>query len=167
MKSIVLAAGCFWGVQAYFKLVKGVKSTTVGYIQGTKDFPSYSEVLTDSTGHAESCLIKYDSEVTNLAMLLEHYFNIIEGKKDRENRLRNGIYYRDEEEKYIINSVLEQKFRNKKINKIAIEVEKANEFWEAEEYHQDYLEKNMNGFCHIPNEKFLFSSKIDEKQCFK
>ncbi len=167
MKSIVLAAGCFWGTQAYFKLVKGVKSTTVGYIQGPKEFPTYADVVTDLTGHAECCLIKYDTELTNLTILLEHYFNVIEGKKDRENRFRNGIYYRDDEEREVIYTIIEQKLRNKKISKTSIEVEKAKEFWEAEEYHQDYLEKNINGFCHLPNDKFLLSSKIDEKKCFK
>ena len=164
MNSIIISAGCFWGVQAYFKLVKGVTFTYVGYIQGSKQFPIYEEVVSGQTGHVEACLIKYDSTKTNLSIILEHLFSIIEDNKEIENRFRNGIYYCREMDKGEIFDFIEYKNLNSKSNKkrIFIEVQEAKEFWEAEEYHQNFLEKNFNSFCHLSKEKFILYRKIDE-----
>ena len=169
MKTIIIAAGCFWGVQAYYKLVRGVVSTKVGYIQGSKEFPTYDDVVSDLTGHAEACLIKYDNSLTNLTALLEHLLSILEGKKECENRFRNGVFYSDDMEKEEIQNFFDSKNVKSNIKRIQIQVESSKEFWEAEEYHQNFLEKNNISFCHISNEKFIMCSKIDEsyKKHFK
>lgn len=157
MKKIVLAGGCFWGVEAYFANIQGVVSTKVGYANGDTENPTYEEVCTHSTGYAEACYIEYDEKNITLEKLLEAYWIIVDPTvKDRQghdvgNQYRTGIYYIDKEDyKLILKSVdREQKKYDKAI---VTEVLPLKNFYDAEEYHQKYLQKNPNGYCHIPRE---------------
>lgn len=154
MKEIVVAGGCFWGVEAYMSKIEGVVDTKVGYANGSKKNPTYEEVCTGTTGHAEACYIKYDENVINLEDLLYKYWKIInptiENRQgaDIGHQYRTGIYYIDEEDLPIILKTLEEE-RGKYDKPIVTEIEPLKCFYDAEEYHQDYLKKNPGGYCHI------------------
>lgn len=154
MKEIVLAGGCFWGVEEYMRRVNGVKDTKVGYANGIKENPTYEEVCTNTTGHAEACYIKFDEEIISLEDLLNKFWNIIDPTllnrqgADIGNQYRTGIYYIDEEDLSIIMKTFEEQ-RKKYEKPIVTEVEPLKIFYDAEEYHQRYLKKNPGGYCHI------------------
>ncbi len=166
MKSVIFAGGCFWGVQHYLKQVKGVAKTIVGYTAGTLKFPTYESVCMGTTGHTEACKIDYNSEETNLNILLEHFFFIVDPTSlnqqgmDVGTQYRSGIYYYEEEDLKIITNYIES-IKNNYIDPIVVEVKPASEFWEAEEYHQDYLELNPQGYCHIGENKYCALDKVD------
>ena len=152
MKSIVLAGGCFWGVEAYFKQLNGVIDTEVGYINGNGE-TSYEEVC-NASGHAEAVLIKYDDEVISLKKLLDHMFNIIDPTSINKQgndvgiQYRSGIYnYLKEQKPFIENyfNIRQKEYRRP----IHIELKTDLVFYPAEDYHQDYLHKNKNGYCHV------------------
>jgi len=152
MKSIVFAGGCFWGVEAYFKQLEGVTDTEVGYINGPNKV-TYQEVCAGS-GHTEAVLIKYDEQSISLKKLLDHLFNIIDPTSinkqgnDRGIQYRTGIYNYLPEQKAFITNYLN--IRQKEYKKpLQLEVLNNLTFYPAEDYHQDYLEKNQNGYCHI------------------
>ncbi len=153
MKRIVFAGGCFWGVEAYFERVEGVSKTRVGYIAGRKKAPSYEEVCAGS-GHAEAVEITYDEEKVPLSVLLAHYFNIVDAtKKNRQGpdigvQYRSGIYNYEEEDVPVIEEAMEKEKEQKK-KPLHLELLAEEIFYEAEEYHQDYLEKNPGGYCHV------------------
>ncbi len=172
MKSIIFAGGCFWGVQHYFSMVKGVKESKVGYTAGKTDFPSYEEVCTGMTYHTEACKIEYDPNNTSLLILLDHFFNIIDPTvKNRQGmdvgtQYRTGIYYYNDEEKKIINDYIES-IRDNYSEPIVVEVEPASQFWDAEDYHQEYLLNNPGGYCHIGINKYQSILKVDEEARLK
>jgi len=153
IKEIYLAGGCFWGVEEYFARIDGVIDSVSGYANGSFDNPSYENVCSNS-GHAETVHITYDSTKVSLNTLLKYYFRIIDptsvNKQGNDSgvQYRTGIYYQNDEDKQIaLNAIKEEQ---KKYSKpIVIEVEKLKRFDKAEEYHQDYLKKNPNGYCHI------------------
>lgn len=154
MKKIVLAGGCFWGIEAYFSRLKGVINTKVGYANGNTKNPSYKEVCKGITEHAEACYIEYDENVISLNELLNKFWNIInptlENRQgpDIGSQYRTGIFYIEKEDlDTIIHSKEEE--QKKYDNSIVTEIEPLKSFYEAEEYHQKYLEKNPNGYCHI------------------
>lgn len=154
MKEIALAGGCFWGVEEYMRRVNGVKDTKVGYVNGIKENPTYEEVCTNTTGHAEACYIKFDEEIISLEDLLNKFWNIIDPTllnrqgADIGNQYRTGIYYTDEEDLSVIMKTFEEQ-RKKYEKPIVTEVELLKIFYDAEEYHQRYLKKNPGGYCHI------------------
>lgn len=157
MKKIVLCGGCFWGVEAYFNTIKGVIKTKVGYANGNTKNPTYEEVCSNLTGFAEACYIEYNPNEISLEKLLEAYWKIVDPTiKNRQGndigtQYRTGIYYMDEEDlKIILESKKEEQKKYK--DTIVTEIEPLKNFYEAEEYHQKYLEKNPNGYCHIPRE---------------
>ncbi|SNX55176.1 peptide-methionine (S)-S-oxide reductase MsrA [Thermoanaerobacterium sp. RBIITD] len=157
MKEIVFAGGCFWGVQAYFDTIDGVISTKVGYANGNKENPTYKEVCTNTTGFAEACYIKYDENMISLEELLKAYWRIINPTSinkqgnDIGTQYRTGIYYIDNDDLNII--IKSRDNEQKKYEKpIVTEIEPLKNFYDAEEYHQKYLEKNPGGYCHIPRE---------------
>ena len=166
-KSIIFGGGCFWGVQHYFKQVKGVINTVVGYTAGNYKSPTYELVCSGKTGHAEVCKIDYDFSKTNLNILLEHFFFIIDPTQlnqqgnDIGTQYRTGIYYYDEEDLKSIQNYMDSIKKNYK-NSIQVEVKPATEFFEAEEYHQDYLEINKGGYCHIGSSKICAAPKVDD-----
>jgi len=154
MKEIVLAGGCFWGVEEYMSRIDGVVETKVGYANGHTENPTYEEVCTNTTGHAEVCYVKYDESVLTLEELLNRFWKIIDPTllnrqgPDIGSQYRTGIYYMEEEDLPIIMKTFEE--QKKKYDKpIVTEVEPLKVFYEAEEYHQKYLKKNPNGYCHI------------------
>ncbi len=153
MKKIVLAGGCFWGVQAYFDMVKGVEKTIVGYIDGMTSQPTYQDVLNGS-GHTEAIYIEYNELVVELNTLLDHYFNIIDPTlvnrqgNDIGINYRTGIYTYDEAEIKDINAYIDS-IRDQYNKPIVTSVKMAEDFVNAEDYHQNYLEKNPGGYCHI------------------
>ena len=154
MRSIVLAGGCFWGVEAYFKRVKGVLATRVGYAQGTKDNPSYKEVCEGNTGHAEVCDVIFDEEIISLEKILEHFFRIIDPTSlnrqggDEGNQNRTGINCNIKEDITEIEKIIEEEQKKYK-DKIVTEIDALDMFYDAEDYHQEYLQKNPDGYCHI------------------
>ena len=154
MKEIYFAGGCFWGVEEYMSRINGVMDTEVGYANGTKENPTYEEVCTGITGHAETTYVKFDESIISLEELLNKFWNIIDPTllnrqgPDIGNQYRTGIYYVDEEDLNVINKTLEE--QKKKYSKpIVTEIMPLKCFYRAEEYHQDYLKKNPGGYCHI------------------
>ncbi len=158
-QEIYLAGGCFWGTEHFFKQVQGVTSTEVGYANGHTESPTYQEVCTDRTGFAETVHVTYDDEVVSLRFLLDLYFKAIDPLSvnqqghDVGTQYRTGIYYIDESQL----PVIEQKVREvaeELFAPLAVEVGPLVNFYPAEEYHQDYLDKNPTGYCHLPLELF-------------
>lgn len=152
IKEIVLAGGCFWGVEAYFKKVKGVVSTVVGYANGETEDTSYN--LISKTGHVEAVKIKYDEEIVKTEKMLEYFFAIIDPTtKNRQGndigtQYRTGIYYENEDE-HIKGLRFLNSFSRFYKEKLQVELLPLKNFILAEDYHQEYLDKNPNGYCHI------------------
>lgn len=154
MKEIVLAGGCFWGVEEFMLRINGVVDIKVGYANGTKENPTYEEVCTNTTGHAEACYIKYDENILTLEELLNRFWKIIDPTlqnrqgPDIGSQYRTGIYYIDEKDLPVIKETFEA--QKKEYNKpIVTELEPLKVFYDAEDYHQKYLKKNPGGYCHI------------------
>lgn len=154
MKEIVLAGGCFWGVEEYMSRIDGVLETKVGYANGMKENPTYEEVCTGLTGHAEACYIKYDENIISLSELLNRFWRIIDPTSlnkqggDFGHQYRTGIYYIDKEDLATIEKSFKE-IEKKYAKAIVTEVKPLSCFYAAEEYHQKYLKKNPNGYCHI------------------
>jgi len=151
-----LAAGCFWGVESVFKQVKGVIETTVGYTGGTVPNPSYRGVCTGITGHAEAVLIKYDPKIVSYQELLSLFWRIHDPTTPNQQgpdvgtQYRSVIFYHNELQKKAAEESKEEfdsfgAYTNKAITQIV----PASNFYEAEEYHQDYFEKQGGGSCHV------------------
>lgn len=154
MKEIYLAGGCFWGVDEYMSRIEGVIETKVGYANGTTENPSYEQVCTGITGHTETTYVKFDETIISLEGLLNRFWKIIDPTvlnrqgPDIGNQYRTGIYYLDSSDLNTINKTLEE--QREKYNKpIMTEIMALKVFYDAEEYHQDYLKKNPGGYCHI------------------
>lgn len=154
MKTIYLAGGCFWGTQKYFDQFDGVVNTVVGYANGSTQNPTYEEVKSQRTGHAETVQIMFDEAVISLTGLLDRYFEVIDPLSvnqqgnDVGTQYRTGIYYKDPDMLPEIQRYIQTVGR--KIGKpVAVEVKPLENFYPAEESHQKYLEKNPNGYCHI------------------
>lgn len=154
MAEIYLAGGCFWGLEEYLSGVRGVIGTEVGYANGKTQSPTYEEVCTGNTGHAETVRVEYDRAVLPLDFLLHLYFEAIDPTSvnrqggDRGTQYRTGIYYTDEADFPVIKDAIDR--LQKELNKpVAVEVKPLENFSRAEEYHQDYLKKNPGGYCHI------------------
>lgn len=157
MKEIYLAGGCFWGTEEYFKQIKGVVETSVGYANGNSTDPTYENLKL--TNHAEVVYVKYDDSIVGLEFLLEMYYEVIDPLSvnkqgpDVGTQYRTGIYYTNSNDLDIINNST-NKLSEKLGQKIAVEVSELKNYKDAEEYHQDYLEKNKGGYCHIGQHKF-------------
>lgn len=154
MKEIYLAGGCFWGMQAYFDLKDGIINTVVGYANGHTQDPTYQEVCTDTTGHAETLFIQYDENIISLDKILSYFWKVIDPTSlnkqggDMGSQYRTGIYYVDESDLTAIKASVDKE-QNNYNNIIVTELESLKYFYPAEEYHQKYLQKNPNGYCHI------------------
>lgn len=152
LKEIWLAGGCFWGVEAYFARIFGVAETDVGYANGRTTNPSYHDLY--KTGHAETVHILYDPQRVSLETLLQYFFRIINPVSvnrqgnDEGTQYRTGIYYRDPADLQTIKPVMEAEQR-KYARPIATELRGLENYYPAEEYHQEYLEKNPGGYCHV------------------
>lgn len=152
VKVIHLAGGCFWGLEAYMQKLNGVEDAVSGYANGKTENPSYYDLKT--SGHAETVKVVYNPDIISLEDILTHYLRVVnpvsinKQGNDVGTQYRTGIYYTDEADKTIIENIL-AKEQTKHDKPIAIEVEPLKQFYDAEEYHQDYLEKNPGGYCHI------------------
>ncbi|MBO4564312.1 MAG: peptide-methionine (S)-S-oxide reductase MsrA [Bacteroidaceae bacterium] len=164
MKEIYLAGGCFWGTEHYFKQIQGVVETEVGYANGIIANPTYEQVCTDTTRFAETVRIAYDPEQVSLEFLLTMYFKAIDPISinqqghDKGTQYRTGIYYTDSADLDTINKVYQEE-QAKYDQPFAVEHQPLENFYPAEDYHQDYLDKNPNGYCHLPLELFEFARK--------
>lgn len=153
-QEIYLAGGCFWGVEAFMERVNGVIDVTIGYANGNTENPSYEDVIYNQTGHAETVHVKFDPEVVDLETILLYYFKVINPTSlnkqgnDIGSQYRTGIYYVSDDQVDVINKVIEEKQKNYN-DKIVVEVLPIDNYYLAEDYHQDYLDKNPNGYCHI------------------
>lgn len=154
MNTIYFAGGCFWGTEHFMKQINGVVSTQAGYANSRVANPSYREVCSGRTDAAEAVMVVYDSAKINLDFLIELYFLTIDPTSvnrqgnDRGSQYRTGIYYDNANDRAIIDKQL-HRLANKYDSPIAIEVRPIENFYPAEDYHQDYLEKNPGGYCHI------------------
>ncbi|WP_373440198.1 peptide-methionine (R)-S-oxide reductase MsrB [Metamycoplasma equirhinis] len=153
MNKIYLAGGCFWGMQAYFSKIKGIINTNVGYANGLTLETNYHNIK--ETDHAETLEIEYDENIINIAEIFERYLTLINPySRNRQGgdigrQYRTGIYFVDEYSRKCALLTLQIYEKQHEGKKVAIEVEKLNNFILAEEYHQNYLLKNPNGYCHI------------------
>lgn len=154
MKDIVLAGGCFWGVEEFLSRIKGIEETKVGYANGTKENPTYEQVCTGQTGHTESCYVKYNDKSIGLDKILREFWNIIDPTvlnsqgDDIGSQYRTGIFYINQEDLPIILKSKDEE-QNKYKKTIVTEIKSLQCFYVAREYHQRYLKKNPNGYCHI------------------
>lgn len=152
-KQIFLAGGCFWGVQRYFQKMVGVIMSDVGYANGNSSTTSYKEL--NITKHAEVVRVVYDINLISLKEILDAFFEIIDPfsinkqGNDIGEQYRSGIYFIDENDGEFCKKYVED-FNQRVQKNSAVEVEKLKHYIFAEEYHQDYLMKNPNGYCHIP-----------------
>lgn len=168
LKTIYLAGGCFWGTEHYLKMINGVGDTCTGFANGNGEDPTYKEVYTDTTGFAETVRVEYDPDVLPLRLLIELYFKAIDPLslnrqgEDEGTRYRTGIYYSDPGDLPVIQDVFNQ-VQLALGAPLAVEVEPLRNFYSAEEYHQDYLEKNPGGYCHLPLSLFEFAKKANVK----
>ncbi len=155
VKTIYIAGGCFWGVEKYIGQVQGVVGTEVGYANGTSD----SAVYGDGTGYTEAVKVDYDPQVAPLPFLLDLFYDVIDPTSvnrqgnDIGVEYRTGIYYTDPADREIIDQSIARLQRGYS-RPIAIEVAPLTNYSTAEEYHQDYLTKNPDGYCHIPRKLF-------------
>lgn len=154
LEDIWFAGGCFWGVEAYMARVYGVYDVTSGYANGTTEKPTYQEVLYENTGHAETVHVRYDPERIDLESLVSQFFMIIDPTllnqqgNDKGTQYRTAVYYENEEDRAIIDGVAAAE-AERYDKPIVTEIEPLEHYYLAEEYHQDYLEKNPDGYCHI------------------
>lgn len=176
-KTIFLAGGCFWGIQHYLKQINGILETQTGFANGGEEYaqrvaegngPTYEEVYTDRTGFAETVRVVYDSDVLPLRKLLDLYFLCIEPTsvnrqgEDEGTRYRTGIYYIDSEDRMVIDEVYRE-VGHRYSSPLAVEVEPLRVFQPASEYHQDYLTKHPDGYCHIPEALFEMARNANRK----
>lgn len=166
---IYFAGGCFWGVEEFFSRIDGVVDASSGYANGSTDNPTYQEVCNQDTGHAETVKVVYQADKISLEKLLLYYLKIVDPTSlnrqgnDVGTQYRTGIYYRNEQEQETISRVLDivQKQRQQKF---VIEILPLQNFYPAEEYHQDYLQKNPNGYCHINFDKLNQPVELIDEQ---
>ncbi|NLY62646.1 MAG: peptide-methionine (S)-S-oxide reductase MsrA [Erysipelothrix sp.] len=157
MKSLVLAGGCFWGVEAYFRQFDGILHTEVGYANGKTIEPTYEEVC-NASGHAEAVMLHYNSEIITTSQLIKLYLDIVDPVavnkqgNDVGVQYRTGVYYENLTQFNTVEKVLEA-YAQEIGQDLAIELLPLDNFYRAEEEHQLYLDKNPNGYCHIPKEK--------------
>lgn len=167
-REIHLAGGCFWGAEHYLKQINGITFTEVGFANGHTEQPTYKEVYTDTTGYAEAVRVQYDDEVISLRFLIELYFRAIDPTslnrqgEDEGTRYRTGVYYSDPADLPAIREVFEAEAARHH-QPLQVELLPLQNFWPAEEYHQDYLDKNPDGYCHLPLELFAFARQANKR----
>lgn len=152
-EKVYIAGGCFWGMEELFRVRKGIVDTEVGYLGGENDFPTYK----NHPGHAEGIEITYDPKETNFREILDYFYRVhnpttIDRQgNDRGSSYRSAIFIQNEQEKEIAEEVIDLVNKSNKWGaKIVTTLEPFTKFWPAEDYHQDYLQKNPDGYtCHF------------------
>lgn len=164
---IYLAGGCFWGTQHYIRQIRGVVATSAGYANGHIDNPTYEEVYTDTTGFAECVRVEYNPSELGLETLVRLYFDSIDPTslnkqgEDCGTRYRTGIYYTSEADLPTLRKVYDEVAQSAGAP-LAVELTRLENFYPAEEYHQDYLIKNPQGYCHIPVALIDYARKANQ-----
>jgi len=150
----IFAAGCFWGVEAAFREIPGVTATTVGYTGGTAENPSYKQVCTGRTGHAEAVQVDFDADKVSYAQLLDVFWashdptTLNRQGWDIGTQYRSGIFFNDPAQKAAATASLQAQ-QDQKRKPIVTQIAPATAFYPAEDYHQQYLEKRGQASCHI------------------
>jgi len=183
VNTIYLAGGCFWGVEAYFERVLGVVDAQSGYANGETENPTYEQVIggiweTNSlgvsekrqgSGHAETVKVDYDENLISLEEIILHFLRIVDPYSvnrqgnDIGVQYRSGIYYTNDQQMKRVQKVIDD-FEKQEGQQTAIEIEPLQAFYDAEDYHQDYLQKNPFGYCHISlslADKPLFEFEVE------
>ena len=164
-RDIWFAAGCFWGAQKFFKLVEGVEFTEVGFCNGWVRNPSYEQVYTDQTGHAECVHVRYNPDVVSLKELVRLYFKIIDPLSlnkqggDEGTRYRTGVYYEDDRDFEVLYKEFRRVEKKLGVEEMPVELLHLTSFYRADEYHQDYLDKHPDGYCHLTPAHFRLAAK--------
>lgn len=150
----IFAAGCFWGVQHYFDQIPGVVGTVAGYTGGHTEDPTYEEVCSHTTGHAEAVLVEFDPGKVSYETLCRHFFRMHDPTQlDRQgpdigDNYRSAIFYYGDKQRETAERVMRES-RTKYDEPIVTRIEPAGEFYEAEDYHQKYTERTGRGMCHV------------------
>ncbi len=153
-RDLYFAGGCFWGVEEFFSRLPGVLETECGYANSTVANPSYRQVCAGATNAAEAVRVRYDTAKTGPSELTRQFFRIIDPLSvnrqgnDAGTQYRTGVYYTDESARPAIQSIFDAE-QSRLGRPLAVELQSLDNFWPAEEEHQDYLKKNPNGYCHI------------------
>jgi methionine-S-sulfoxide reductase len=167
MKVLYFAGGCFWGTERVFQMLDGVIETTVGYANGHTPDPTYEEVCRHGTGYKETVRVTYDPSVIATDTVMHAYFLCIDPTlknqqgNDYGEQYQTGVYYRD----VSLLPVIEKVFAEERQKHAAffVECRPLECFYEAEEYHQDYLQKNPNGYCHITPVELAAVKKLNRR----
>lgn len=155
MDQAIFAAGCFWGVQYYFDQVPGVVATTVGYTGGATTEPTYEQVCSHTTGHAEAVLIEFDPKLVTYETLCKQFFKMHDPTQmnrqgpDIGDNYRSAIFYTTEVQKQTAEKVrveVQHEFKSP----IVTAIDSVGPFYRAEDYHQKFAERTGRGMCHIP-----------------
>lgn len=166
LEVVYFAGGCFWGTEHLFELVNGVTDVESGYANGHTDNPTYQQVSGHNTGYAETVKVTYDPGKLDFGILLDLYFRSIDPTSlnkqgnDIGDQYRTGIYYTTDQQLQAI----ETKIRAESAlhtSPIVVEVKPLQRFYKAEEYHQDYLDKHPNGYCHIDPALFKVAGELN------
>lgn len=159
METAIFAGGCFWGVEFYMKTLSGVISVESGYIGGTKENPTYEEVCSNTTGHAEAVRIVYDPSLIDYETMAKHFFEIHDPTQvnrqgpDIGEQYRSEVFYLSEEQKKTAKKLIEQ-LKDKGL-RVATQLTPATTFWVAEDYHQNYYtRKGKLPYCHVYIKRF-------------
>ena len=165
MRELYLAGGCFWGMEKTLKALDGVVDTETGYANGRTESPSYEDVCTDTTGHRETVKVIYDPDIVSLETLLRAFFICVNPmQKNRQGndigtQYQSGVYTTDAESETFVRQYMENK--RKDYPSFYTEYGPLKSFWPAEEYHQDYLDKNPQGYCHISNAEYELVKQLN------
>ena len=168
-KTIVFAGGCFWGVEKIFKALDGVVETTTGYANGITENPTYEEVCHNETGYKEAVKVVYQPDVVSLSTIIRAFFLCIDPRQrnrqgnDFGTQYQTGIYYVDEKDLDDIKPIYASE--RMKYDRFFVELEPLKNFYTAEEYHQDYLDKHPNGYCHITAFEMEEVKKLNQQPC--
>lgn len=171
-KTIYFAGGCFWGTEHFFKQIYGVVATEVGYANGNIPNPSYEQVTSQNTGFAETVKVDYDPQQISLEQLIRLYFKTIDPTSlnkqgnDRGAQYRTGIYYIDQADADIVRREV-AKMATQYQKPILVEQKQLENFYTAEDYHQDYLENNPKGYCHIEPSLFELARQANRPSAKK
>jgi methionine-S-sulfoxide reductase len=169
MKTVYLAGGCFWGTEKYLSLLPGVISTETGYANGRTENPAYEDVCQNDTGHAETVKVGYDPSKVSLGFLLERFYESIDPAAlnrqggDIGTQYRTGVYYSDRGDEDAIRRSLAA-LQERTALPVMVEVLPLVNYYPAEEYHQKYLDKNPDGYCHIDGILFERARRAVDKE---
>ncbi|MBR0182409.1 MAG: peptide-methionine (S)-S-oxide reductase MsrA [Bacteroidaceae bacterium] len=167
IKEIYFAGGCFWGTEHFFKQIEGVTDTETGFANGHTESPTYKEVYTDTTGFAETVRVRYDTSRVSLPFLLRMFFKAIDPTSlnrqghDEGTRYRTGIYFTDPADLPVIEEAWQEE-QQRWAEPLVVEKQPLQNYYAAEEYHQDYLDKNPDGYCHLPLSLFEFARQAKD-----